>query len=233
MGDLVLICARAGSKGLPGKNIKPLAGLPLIGWSINTARQLTNIDHIVVSTDGDDIAECARHLGAETPFMRPQQLAQDNSPEWLVWRHAIDFFKNEQDKIFDHLIVLPPTAPMRSVADVENCRKRIQEPDTDMVITMSPARRNPWFNMVCDDGTGHMRLVNNPDQQVTRRQDAPAVFDITTVAYITRPDYVMQKDGLFAGEVRAVEVPPERAIDIDDHLDFQFAEFLAAQAEAK
>ena len=224
MGDLVLICARGGSKGLPGKNIRPLGGRPLIGWPIATALQLPGIDRIVVSTDSDEIARIGREQGAETPFLRPPELARDDSPEWLVWRHALDFLASQGQR-FDRLIVLPATAPLRSVQDVQRCRETLDD-STDMVITVCAAHRSPWFNMVKLDEHDYAHLVNQPEGGISRRQDAPVVFDMTTVAYVTRPDFVKQYDGVFAGRVRSVEVPVSRAVDIDTALDFKFAEFL-------
>ena len=96
MKYIVLICARGGSKGLPGKNIKPLNGIPLIGWSINIAKQIDRVSRIIVSTDSEEIAKVALKYGAEVPFMRPKDLAQDDSPEWLVWRHAIKYVESHE-----------------------------------------------------------------------------------------------------------------------------------------
>ena len=224
---VAFIFARGGSKGLPGKNIMPLAGKPLIAHAIATARACPRLATVIVSTDDPAIAAVAREYGAEVPFPRPAHLAQDDSPEWLAWRHAIDWFQRERGA-FDSFVSLPPTSPFRAVADVDACLDRLHaQPDTDIVITVRAAVRSPWFNMVRLDPDGTAHLVNAPAQGITRRQDAPPVFDITTVAYVARPAFILSAPGLFAGRVRTVQVPPERALDIDTPWDFRLAECIA------
>lgn len=221
-----LIFARGGSKGLPGKNIRMLHGKPLIAWSIEHARAVKRIDEIIVSTDCPDIAEVAKRFGAHVPFIRPAHLAQDDSPERLAWRHALDFLKQRDGAYPDAMVSIPATAPLRSPQDIENCLDEYEHGDADVVITMSEAHRNPYFNMVKRNEDGTVGLVLAAPSGVFRRQDAPAVYDVTTVAYVANSRYVMEKDGLFDGRVRAVNVPVERALDIDTILDFRMAEML-------
>ena len=121
MRYVALICARGGSKGLPGKNIKSLGGVPLIGRSIQIAKQVNRIDRVIVSTDSEIIANIAREYGAEVPFMRPTELAKDTSSEWPVWQHALGYLERSDPKRLDGIISLPTTAPLRDVLDVENC----------------------------------------------------------------------------------------------------------------
>ena len=226
MKYLVLICARAGSKGLPGKNIKTLEGIPLIGWSINTAKALDNVTRIIVSTDSAEIAKIANEYGAETPFLRPNYLAQDNSPEWLVWRHAINYMEEIEAEIINAVIVLPVTAPLRSVVDVNACINLFEMSQCDSIITVSEANRNPYFNMTVNDQHGYTSLVIPPKKRVIRRQDAPRVYDMTTVAYVVNANLIKDSDGVFDGKVKSVLVPRERAIDIDNIMDFKIAESL-------
>ena len=115
---VALICARGGSKGLPGKNIRPLGGKPLISWAIDQAKSVSRISRVIVSTDSEEIARVARASGAEVPFIRPAELAQDSSPEWLVWRHALNFLKETEGTYPDLFVVVPATAPLRSVQDL-------------------------------------------------------------------------------------------------------------------
>jgi N-acylneuraminate cytidylyltransferase len=227
-----LICARGGSKGLPGKNIRPLAGRPLIAWAITQARAVSRIGRIIVSTDSEEIAAVARAAGAEVPFMRPPQLARDDSPEWLAWRHALNHLREARGAYPDVLIAVPATAPLRAVTDLERCLDEYSKGGADVVITVTEARRNPYFSMVKRDTDGTVSLVIPPNGAVFRRQDAPVVYDITPVAYVTSPEFVMTRNGLFEGRVRAVEVPPERAVDIDTLLDFTVAECLLTKAAA-
>lgn len=229
MKAIAFIFARGGSKGLPGKNIRPLAGKPLIAWSIEHARAVKRIERIVVSTDSQEIAAVARDFGAEVPFIRPAELAGDESPEWLAWRHALMFLQESECALPDVMLSVPTTAPLRLPIDMENCLDEFAKGDADMVITVSDAHRNPWFNMVKENPDGTVGLVIAPSSGITRRQDAPAVFDMATVAYVARPQFVMQHMGTFSGRVRAVKVPVERAIDIDTLFDFELAEFLISR----
>ena len=223
---VAFIFARGGSKGVPGKNIRPLAGRPLIAHAIATARACPLFESVIVSTDDPAIAAVAREHGAEVPFLRPAHLAADDSPEWLSWQHAVDWFQRERGGV-DSFVSLPPTSPFRAVGDVVACVEALHaQPDTDVVITVRPAERSPWFNMVrLDQATA--RLVIESDDPVARRQDVPPVFDITTVAYAARPEFVLSASRLFDGRVRAVEVPAERAMDIDTPWDFRIAECIA------
>ncbi len=226
MKYMVLICARGGSKGLPGKNIRPLNGIPLIGWSVNIAKQLDKVSRIIVSTDSDDIAKVAREYGAEVPFMRPKYLAQDDSPEWLVWRHAINYIEENDSEDMDAIVVLPVTAPLRSVNDVNACIDLFENSEVDSIITVSDASRSPYFNMTVNDNNGYVSLVIPPKVKITRRQDAPKVYDMTTVAYIVNTSFIKSNNGIFEGKVKSVTIPRERAVDIDDLMDFKIAELV-------
>ncbi len=230
---VALIPARGGSKGVPRKNIRPLAGKPLIAYSIETARASRMIDRVVVSTDDAEIAEVARRFGAEVPFMRPAELARDDSPEWLTWQHAVRALQAPAGATrIDVVVCVSPTSPLRAVEDVEACIERLRSSEADLVMTVRPSERNPYFNMVVLDGEGWARLVIRPERPIYRRQDAPAVYDITTVAYAFRPGFVLNAASELEGRVKAVVVPPERALDIDTELDFRFAEFLLSRTSS-
>ena len=220
-----LICARQGSKGLPGKNIKAFAGKPLIAHSIEIANAIPIINQVVVSTDGPDIAKTARSYGAEVPFSRPLHLAQDTSPEWLVWRNAIEYFVSV-DEILDCLVILPPTAPLRNVTDVIGAIDKFFENDCDGVICVNDAYRNPEFNMVRKTVGGYCELAIIPDQTISRRQDAAEYFDVNTVCYVMCPNHVMSCQAMLGGRLIPHIVPAERAVDIDTEFDFVWAEFL-------
>ena len=224
MSTVAFIFARSGSKGLPGKNIRPLAGKPLIAWSIEHALSVKRIDRVIVSTDSEEIADVARKYGAEIPFMRPAELASDESPEWLAWRHALNFLMETAGSLPDVMVSVPATAPLRQSVDIENCLDEYEKGSADVVITVTEAHRSPYFNMVKSNQDGSMGLVNPPKSAIARRQDAPVVYDMTTVCYVLSPKFVMSHYSIFSGTVKAVEVPTERAIDIDTLLDFQVAE---------
>ena len=226
MSTVAFIFARGGSKGLPGKNIRPLAEKPLIAWSIEHALSVKRIDKVIVSTDSEEIAEVARQYGAEVPFMRPAELASDESPEWLAWRHALKFLMETAGSLPDVMVSVPATAPLRQSVDIENCLDEYEKGLADVVITMTDAHRSPYFNMVKSNEDGSVGLVNPPESAISRRQDAPVVYDMATVCYVLNPKFVMTHNSIFSGVVRAVRVPSERAIDIDTLLDFQIAESL-------
>ncbi len=222
MKNYAFIFARGGSKGLPGKNIKPLAGKPLLQYSIDTALASPSIDKVFVSTDDADISKVAIDSGAVL-IERPDELATDTSPEWLSWRHAIEWAGKHHDE-FDGFVSLPATSPLRSVEDVEAAIEKRSKVDADICISVTPASRSPFFNMVKRTGDGLVELVNKPESDVTRRQDATEVFDITTVVYATTSEFVLNNYGLFSGKVTSIEVPKARAVDIDDIYDFRMAE---------
>jgi len=220
------VFARGGSKGVPRKNIRLLAGKPLISYAIDAAFQSKWIDRVVVSTDCEEIAQVARDCGAEVPFLRPASLASDTAPEWHAWRHAILEVEELQQRPLDVFVAIPTTAPLRSPSDIDACIELLLSSDADIVVTASKSQRSPYFNMVLIDEERTARLVNPPPNGLARRQDAPPTYDMATVAYAARRDYVLNAEWMFYGDVKAVEVPAERAWDIDTELDFQIVEFL-------
>ena len=227
MKNYAFIFARGGSKGLPRKNIKLLAGKPLIQYSIDTALSTAVIDQVFVSTDDSEIAQIALSGGA-TVITRPKELASDNSPEWLSWRHAIEWVTKEYGQ-FDGFISLPATSPLRSVADVESAVLKLAQEQADICISVSPASRSPYFNMVKENSEGYLELVNSTTSEISRRQDAPEVFDITTVVYAAKPSFILESYGIFSGKVTSICVPTERAVDIDDIYDFKLAEAILTE----
>jgi len=227
----VIACtfARGGSKGIPGKNVRVLGGKPLIAYAATIARQMKGIDRYMVSTDDPAIAATAREYGAEIPFLRPAELATDQAPEWLAWRHLIETLEEREDRRIDILVSIPTTSPLRNLADVQSCLDTlVLNHEAGAVITVTPARRHPSFNMVSI--SGGIARVHTPSTMVHRRQDADPVFDMTTVAYAVRRDVVVSCESLFSTTVRAVIVPEERALDIDTELDWVIAEALMERA---
>jgi CMP-N-acetylneuraminic acid synthetase len=226
-----LICARGGSKGLPRKNLRALAGKPLIGWAIEVAKNCPSLDRVVISTDDSEIADVARQFGADVPFMRPDELARDDSPELLSWQHCLRTLTALEGKAPEALVAVPATAPLRAVEDVEACVANLFQSRADLCITVKTAERNPYFTMVTVED-GWVNMLMKPPKPIYRRQDAPEVFDIVPVAYAAWGKYVLEASRLLEGRVRATIVPAERSVDIDTEDDFAFAEFLLSrQAE--
>lgn len=219
-----LISARGGSKGVPRKNIRPLAGKPLIGWAIEVARKCPSLDRVIVSTDDLEIADVARRFGAEVPFLRPAELAQDDSPELLTWQHCIRMLTAD-GRAPEVLVAVPATAPLRAIEDVEACVANLQGSDADLCLTVKRAESNPYFTMLTLE-EGRVSMLIQPPKPIFRRQDAPEVFDIVPVAYAARAEYVLHTPRLLDGKVRATIVPAERSVDIDTEMDLAFAEFL-------
>jgi N-acylneuraminate cytidylyltransferase len=222
---VAFIFARGGSKGVPRKNLQLLGGKPLLAWSIDAALACPDVARVIVSTDDTEIADAARQHGAEVPFMRPAELAGDRSPEWLAWQHAVRHVRESGDS-FDAFLSVPTTSPLRSTEDLRGCLAQLAGGDCDAVISMTPAARSPYFNMVRRHTDGSVELAIRGEASVANRQEAPALFDITTVCYAARPDYILSAQSLLEGRIKAVIVPKERALDIDDKIDLNFARFL-------
>jgi N,N'-diacetyl-8-epilegionaminate cytidylyltransferase len=221
------IFARGGSKGVPRKNIRLLGGRPLIAHAIEAGQASALIDRVIVSTDDDEIAEISRKFGAEIPFMRPADLAQDESPERLAWQHAIRAYGAMADHPeLDVFVAIPTTSPLRTPEDVDATIRLLLDSDADIVITVTPSKRSPYYNMVTIDDDGCTDLVFQHGERIHQRHDFPATYDMTTVAYAARPGYVIEKDYIFDGVVRAVVVTPRSAVDIDTEMDLKFAEAL-------
>jgi len=222
--NFAFIFARGGSKGVPRKNIKDFAGKPLITHSIELALSSSEIDKVIVSTEDDEIAEIALNSGAEVPFLRPAELAQDNSPEWLAWQHAC----TEAEKhfgSFSRFISLPATAPLRKLDDVHRAIDYFDKQKNDIVLTTVEAKFNPHFTLVRDSDQG-VKLFSDSDG-VTRRQDAQVAHGIVPVAYVTSPEFILSHNCVWDGKVGHINVDHISGIDIDDHDDYYLAELVA------
>ena len=233
MSTVAFIFARGGSRGVLRKNLRLLDGKPLLVHAIEAAQAAALVDRVVASTDDAEIGRVAYDAGALV-LVRPPELAADDSPEWLSWQHAIRAYSQklapwEEVTTF---VSVPCTAPLRLPMDIDACI-RVLSGGVDAVITVTPARRNPWYNMVTINAhTGYAYLAADHGVTYERRQDAPAVYDVTTVCYAARPYYILASPRLMMpGRVAAVIVPPDRAIDIDTELDLRIAEVLMAERE--
>ena len=223
MSTYCFIFARGGSKGLAHKNIRNFCNKPLIAHTIEFAKKLDLFKEIIVSTDSQEIADIAKNYGALVPFLRPLNLASDTAPERLAWRHAIEYVK-KIDKDFDVFISLPCTAPLRTFETVKKCLDMQKANKDSLIITCTKAHNNPYFNMVKLDDNNVATLLNK--STVTRRQDAPVAYNMTTIAYVCDPKLVLDYDHIFDTKVIGVEAADYESIDIDNLLDFKIAEFL-------
>ena len=221
------IFCRGGSKGVPRKNLRSIAGKSLLGYAVEVALASKSLQRVIVSTDDHEIAEAARSYGAEVPFLRPEELAQDDSSELDAWRHALRFFKDQhQNPEIDVFVSVPTTSPLRLSIDIDRCVDTLIQSQSDIVLTIKKAARNPYFNMIERDSQGEWRLCKATSGEIKQRQSAPEVFEITTVAYAARPTYIMSTDSLLDGKIEGCIIPEERTIDIDSEYDLLIAELL-------
>jgi CMP-N-acetylneuraminic acid synthetase len=218
------IFAREGSKGIPNKNTSPLCGKPLIAHAIETGMATGRLEKVIVSTDSEQIADIAKQYGALVPFLRPAHLATDTANEWLAWQHAVQFLMDAGED-FDTFVSLPATAPLRTVSDVLRCLALFEQGDCDLVLTYANAHRSPHFNMLSVDENAFARIAVPLEKTPIRRQDAPLVYDATTVAYISCPRHILNARGLWDGKVKGVKVDTVNALDIDEPIDLEMAEF--------
>lgn len=222
MKTIATICARGGSTGVPGKNIRPLLGKPLIVYTIEQALACPEIDAVYVSTDSEAIAEVARRAGALIPFLRPVELASAEAPKIPVIQHLVNFVESQGVQIA-RVVDLDPTSPLRNVEDIRACLEMLDS-DTDVVITGYEAEKNPYFNMVelCPDGT--VALCKQSPSEVVGRQYAPKVYAMNASIYVWHRNTLDL--GLWGGRVRLYIMPRERSVDIDTPLDFKVVELL-------
>lgn len=230
MGNvLFVIPARGGSKGIPGKNIKPLNGKPLIGYSIDVAREFADDDDICLTTDDERIADVAEaQFGLKVPFLRPAALATDKSGTYGVLIHALDYYA-ALGRNYDTIVLLQPTSPFRTAADV---RKAISlySPDVDMVVTVKEAATNPYYNAFEEDEQGFLH-ISKGDGRYTRRQDAPKVWEYNGAVYVIN---VASLRKMTLGEFprrRLCEMSADHSVDLDTPIDWLVAETLIKQRQ--
>jgi len=227
MKKKILYCfifARGGSKGIKNKNLVKLNGKPLLFYSINLAKKIKSIKKIFVSTDNKAIAEYAKKNKVEV-IKRPKKLSQDNSYEIEAWKHAIKFLKKKKI-FFDIFLSLPTTSPLRKKNDVITSLKMLNKKKTDIVLTGTKSKRNPWFNMAMKKKNGFYKIINNNKKTIYNRQKAPNVIDLTTVAYVADVSYILKAKSYFDGNVKVNLIPSVRAVDIDDKNDLYYANYL-------
>ena len=227
MKTLYVIPARGGSKGIPGKNIKPLCGKPLIAYSIEVARALADDCDICLSTDSQQIADVAKNMGLEVPFMRPEYLATDKSGTYEVLLHAVQFYADKGIH-YDTLVLLQPTSPFRTAADVQRAIDAYS-PDIDMVVTVVEAATNPYYNSYETDEEGFLH-ISKGDGKYVRRQDAPKVWEYNGAVYVINIDSLRRMPLSQFSRRKMVEMSRESSLDLDTPIDWMVAEAVMAQS---
>lgn len=230
---LCTICARGGSKGVKNKNIKEINGKPLIAYTIEQAKESKLFEHIVISTDSDDIASIAKENGAEVFFKRSAEMASDTAGKLDVIKDAFVRSEEYYEHKFDYLVDLDATAPLRIVKDIVDSFKQLLDNDHDNLITAMPSRRSPYFNLVEVDKNNKVYLSKTLDSSIVRRQDAPKSYDMNASIYIWKRDVILNEQSLFLEKTGLYVMPEERSIDIDSELDYKFVEFLMKENDAK
>lgn len=225
MTTLATICARGGSEGLPGKNIRDLRGKPLIAWTIEQALAAPGLDRVVVSTDAAEIAEVARAWGAEVPALRPPELATATASKLDAIAHCVAQME-AADLRFDRIVDLDPTSPLRSLDDIAAALALLDD-QSDCVITAYLAEKNPYFNMVEIGADGIARLSKPPPHMIAGRQGAPPVYAMNASIYVWHR--ATFDKGLWNGRTRLHVMPRERSIDIDSLIDFRLVELLLGE----
>lgn len=217
---LGVICARGGSKGLPGKNVRPLGGKPLIAWSVAAARQSGLLDRVVVSTDDDAIAEAARTAGADVPFRRPAELSDDGANLVDVVLHAVDTLAED----FRYVVLLQATSPFRSGADIDACLDLCRRTDAPSANSVCVAEQSPYW-MFTQTPDGRLELLIPRERMGFRRQDLPTVYAPNGAVYACQVDWLRRERTFWLpGVTLGHLMPPERSVDIDTALDFHVAE---------
>lgn len=220
---IATICARGGSKGLPGKNIRPFAGRPLIVHTIAQALACGDVDGVYVSTDDERIADVARGAGAAVPYMRPAHLATDHAGKLPVIEHLVAHLEAQGERI-GRIVDLQPTSPLRDSADIAQALRA--QPRADLVFSVSEAADNPYFNLVEPGADGWVHLSKG--QGNARRQDVPPVYALNGSIYVWQRAALARAavHGLWSVNAAVYVMPRWRSVDIDTLDDFDYAQWL-------
>ena len=229
---LCTICMRGGSKGVPSKNLRELHSKPLMAYTIEHALESELFEHVVVSTDSNEIADKAKEYGAEAWFLRPAKLATDKAPKIPAIRHAFLEAEKNYGQQFDVLVDLDATSPLRLVDDIKDAYQQFCEEDADILITASPARKNPYFNMV-ERINERIQLVKKMDKIVVRRQDASLVYDMNASIYIWKREALLENETIFTDKTSLYVMSEERSVDIDTEMDWNFVEYMIGKSTDK
>jgi len=226
---LAIIPARGGSKGVPGKNIKLLCGKPLIAYTIEAAKASQSIDRIVVSTDDPEIAKVAGEYGAEVPFMRPDDLASDDSLAVDAHIYTVERLNRESDQVCEDYIVLQPTVPLRTAEDIDGAVELFQERRADSVISCAEPQQPPeWMLTVNEDGIIE-ESYESAKKKMANRQQAARSYMPNGAVFVLKHSLVKEARCYYFPNTYAYVMPQERSVDIDTKMDFKFTEFLMKQ----
>lgn len=223
---LGVIPARGGSKGVPRKNIRSLCGKPLLQYTAEAALAARGLSQVILSTEDEQIAAVGLSCGLEVPFLRPAELARDDTPMLPVIQHAVSQMENISER-FDAVCLLQPTNPLRRAEDIDACIELLNGHDLDAVVTILPvpSEYNPHW-VFWKSGNGLLSLSTGEETPVTRRQDLPPAFHREGSVYVTRRHVLMEENSLYGKRLAGYELNPERSVNIDTPEDWEEAERL-------
>ncbi|MFJ7889401.1 cytidylyltransferase domain-containing protein [Lysinibacillus xylanilyticus] len=217
---LAIIPARGGSKGVPRKNIKELAGKPLIEWTIEEAKKSKYIDRIIVSSEDKEILQVAQKFGADVPFIRPANLAEDTTAGIEPVLHALEHFSD-----YEYVVMLQPTSPLRLVEDIDGCIEQLLQENAEFCVSVCEVGQSPYWMYTLDSSTKMQPLLKQ-QTLITRRQDLPKVYTLNGAIYLANIDLLKQTRNFITEETIAYVMPVERSYDIDTEEDFKICEYL-------
>lgn len=217
---LAIIPARGGSKGIPRKNIKELAGKPLIAWTIEEAKKSKYIDRLILSSEDEEIIEVAKKWGCEVPFKRPLELAQDDTPGVEPVIHAVNTLKEK----YDYVCLLQPTSPLRKAEHIDGCIEKCINNNAESCVSVTEVDKHPyWFYEIGEDD----KLVSLfPDKNIIRRQDLPKVYALNGAVYIAKTKYIISYKSFISNATIPFIMGKSHSIDIDEKIDFQITHYL-------
>ena len=227
---LGIIPARGGSKAIPRKNLAVLANKPLLAWTVEVAIQSDSLDRVVISTDDPEIAEVGKKLGAEVPFLRPREFATDRATSMDVILHAIRWFDENESYRPDHVLLLQPTSPLRTVTDIRKSIKLLLAKRADSVVSVCEAHQHPlWMKGINEEG----KLVDLYPQSPTptRRQDLPPVFALNGAIYLALRTFLLSERTFISERTYAYVMPENRSLDVDNPWDLHLADLILRDRE--
>ncbi len=222
---LAIIPARSGSKGLPGKNVRHLHGKPLLAWSIEAGQHSKCLDRIIVSTDDATIADIAREWGAETPCLRPAELAQDDTSSMAVVFHILEWLAKHEQYVPDATMLLQPTSPLRTAHDIQSALQLYTAKHADGVVSVSPVTKHPlWMKVL--DAEGRLNDFIAQEQPITSRQALPPVYALNGAIYLASSKVLTKYQTWYTQQTYGYVMPVERSLDIDSAWDWHIVEIL-------
>jgi len=224
---LGVILARGGSKGIPRKNVRNLAGKPLIAWTIEAGHESDYLDRLILSSDDEEIMEVAEEYGCEVPFRRPAELAKDDTPSMDALLHAMD-----QIPGYDYVVLLQPTSPLRTAEDIDATVERCYQTGAPACVTITETEEPPhWMYTVSDEQ--RLEPLLDPEEVVTRRQEAQTTYVLNGAVYVAQANWLREVGDFFTDETCAHVMPRGRSADVDTELDLEWCEFLKTEYSSK